>query len=128
MIVYLEAGLLDVLLVNIFFMATRDIMDSINRRKNLSGRVGAAWITAEYASLKCRADLISRYNAVAGPPSEFITQVHNDFLKDRMEPDEVVAFVIVCEELITAAHQWNQEKAEGCTSENRSSIEPPLQD
>jgi hypothetical protein len=103
-------------------------MDSINRPKHLGGRAGADWITAEYATLKRRSDLISRYNAVAGPPCEFITQVHNDFLKDRMEPDEVVAFVIVCEELITAAHQWNQEKAKGCTSENRSSMEPPLQD
>jgi hypothetical protein len=99
-------------------------MDSITRPKNLSSRAGADWITAEYVTLRRRADLISRYNAVAGPPSEFIMQVHNDFLKDKMEPDEVVAFVIVCEELITAAHQWNQEKAQETTLENQSSKNP----
>lgn len=103
-------------------------MASINRPKNLSSRAGADWITAEYATFKRRADLISRYNAVAGPPSEFIKQVHNDFLKEIIEPDEVVAFVIVCEELIMAAHHWNQEKTRGCTPENQSSIQPPLQD
>jgi hypothetical protein len=65
-------------------------------------RKGSAWLMAEYAGQAKRIDLISRYNNAVGEPSPGVVRVQEDFLNNRMEPAEVVAFVGVCEKLIAA--------------------------
>lgn len=66
-------------------------------------RRASAWLIAEYAVLERRLNLIYRYNDVAGEPSAAVAQVHDDFIKDRMEPEELIAFVLACERLIAGA-------------------------
>ena len=73
-------------------------------RLTSKSRRASAWFIAEYAVLERRLDLINRYNETVGPPSPGVLQVQNDFIRDRMDPGELVAFVQVCEGLITAVH------------------------
>jgi hypothetical protein len=87
-------------------------MSPVTHLKNFSHRESVEWIVSEYESVERRKDLIERYNYALGLPNEFITQVHNDFLNYRMQIDEVMAFVLISEELIYAAQQWRQEFAE----------------
>lgn len=75
-----------------------DFYENSPRSRRASG-----WLIAEYAVLDRRLDLIRRYNDAAGTPSAAVAHVHDDFIKDRMEPEELVAFVQVCEGLIAAA-------------------------
>lgn len=71
-------------------------------------RRGSAWLVAHYAEKEQRIDLIARYNLVAGSPSAAVAQVQHEFLHDRMEPAETVAFVGVCESLISSATRANR--------------------
>lgn len=71
----------------------------------LISRRSTAWLIAEYAARERRQELIERYNLVIGKPSMAVARVHDDFLKDRMEASELVAFVSVCEGLIVASKQ-----------------------
>lgn len=66
-------------------------------------RSASAWLLNEYASMAKRIDLVERYNLVAGPPSMSVARVQDEFISDRMERQELVAFVGVCEALITAS-------------------------
>jgi len=64
----------------------------------------ASRLIAEYAVLERRLDLMNRYNEAVGPPSASVARVQSDFIKDRMEPGEIVAFVGVCQSLIFAVN------------------------
>jgi hypothetical protein len=66
-------------------------------------RQGSSWLAAEFSALEKRIDLIQQYNQVAGHPGPAVKQVQDEFISDRMEPDEAVAFIAVCMSLITAA-------------------------
>lgn len=63
------------------------------------------WLLKEYASMPKRIDLIERYNVVAGPQSAAVARVQDEFINGRMERQELVAFVGVCETLIAASNK-----------------------
>jgi hypothetical protein len=79
--------------------------------RTLQRRQRGAWPIAQYALLERRIDLIERYNRAVGAPSHAVARVQNDFIKDRMEASEMVAFVVVCERLITAARRREADRS-----------------
>lgn len=60
------------------------------------------WAYVDFMLKKNRLDLINEFNRVVGPPSYQIQIVQNDFIQDRMDPAETIAFVKVCRGLIAA--------------------------
>jgi hypothetical protein len=63
-------------------------------------------LISEFSAEDKRIDLIQRYNEVAGHPGAAVMQVQDEFINNRMEPDEAVAYIAVCMSLIRAAtHQ-----------------------
>jgi hypothetical protein len=68
-----------------------------------SSRRASMWLISEFSAEEKRIDLIQRYNQVAGLPGAAVKQVQDEFISDRMEPDEAVAFIAVCMSLIRAA-------------------------
>lgn len=62
------------------------------------------WLISEYGYIERRLNLMLSYNNLAGPPSPAMTQVQTDFIKARMEPAELVAFVVMCQSLIDYVH------------------------
>jgi hypothetical protein len=60
-------------------------------------------LISEFSTEDKRIDLIQRYNEVAGNPGAAVMQVQDEFISNRMEPDEAVAYIAVCISLIRAA-------------------------
>lgn len=58
------------------------------------------WLISEYSCVERRLNFMVRYNNLAGTPSPAMTQVQADFIKARMDPTELVAFVVMCQSLI----------------------------
>lgn len=75
-----------------------------NRVSSQKGN-SSAGLTAEYSILERRLELINLYNSVVGPPSLGIIHVQEDFIRNRMEPSEFLAFILVCKGLISAAEK-----------------------
>lgn len=81
-----------------------DMLIDLNDKTSRERRANA-WFIAEYAVLERRLELIDCYNNAVGPPSLGVIQVQEDFIKDRMEPSELIAFILVCKGLISAAEK-----------------------
>ena len=62
----------------------------------------SAWLLEEYKEKERRIDLVDRYNKAVGEPGTAVAHVQDEFISSRMEPQEVVNFVGVCEELLKA--------------------------
>lgn len=73
--------------------------------KALRSRSASAGLIADYATIDRRLDLINRYNYVVGAPSGGVARVQRDFITDQMAPEELVAFVLVCEGLIAGVER-----------------------
>ena len=71
-------------------------------------RKASAWLFEEYIVKGKRIDLVERYNALVGQPGTAVAHVQDDFINSRMEPQEVVDFVGVCEELLDACKKRAQ--------------------
>jgi hypothetical protein len=78
-------------------------MKTVFNESALGKRRASSWLVSEFAAEEKRMDLIQRYNDVAGHPGAAVKQVQDEFVGNRMEPDEAVAFIAVCMSLITAA-------------------------
>ena len=75
------------------------------KKETVNRRTTSAWLIDEYSVLGNRLQLIDRYNAVAGPPSAAVKHVQGEFVNNHMVREEMVAFVLVCEGLITASER-----------------------
>jgi hypothetical protein len=78
-------------------------MKAVFNRNAFGNRRASSWLVSEFAAEEKRMDLIQRYNDVAGHPGAAVKQVQDEFVGNRMEPDEAVAFIAVCMSLITAS-------------------------
>jgi hypothetical protein len=78
-------------------------MKAVFNENALGKRRASSWLASEFAVEEKRMDLIQRYNDVAGHPGAAVKQVQDEFVGNRMEPDEAVAFIAVCMSLITAS-------------------------
>jgi hypothetical protein len=62
-----------------------------------------SWDYAEFVVKKHRADLVDHFNQIAGRPSYAMKVLQDEFIEDRMDPREMIAFIKVCRGLIAAA-------------------------
>lgn len=76
-------------------------MSAEERRTNLTQR--ESWDLAKFVVRQNRIGLIDEFNKIVGPPSPAVTVVQADFLEGRMDQDEMIAFIKVCNGIVTAA-------------------------
>jgi hypothetical protein len=61
------------------------------------------WEFAAYALREHRIALVNDLNRLSGPPSPAMSIFQDEFIEDRMEPGETIAFAKVCYGLLAAA-------------------------
>lgn len=52
-----------------------------------------------------RRRLVNRFNQLTGVPSYSVTRLQEEFIEDKLAPDEMVGFAEMCSNLIQAAEQ-----------------------
>lgn len=78
-------------------------MDVALNRRASDMAIRDCWTFAQYALRSNRVELLRRFELAVGPPSEPMFVLQQEFLNDRMPPEDLSAFVDVCCGLIAAA-------------------------